>query len=208
MASGKPLRPSTQAMTVKNVYIIERTDHKNLPPPHGTCLDTGASQYSNPLTYYQTYSRLNCITECEGRVYSQECGCVQMGNPFRAVSPACKTSRYGLMTGCASNVSMKGKCNECVDACTVTKYNGQILAAESPYPGVMITFKELAYTEIKQSAVYTPDSLFGEIGGQLGLFLGASILSVIELLDLAVVSIWRKFCASSLKTNAHKTITR
>ena len=53
---------------------------------------------------------------------------------------------------------------------------------------VYIDFKEFAYTEITQNKEYPADSLFGEVGGQLGLFLGASLMTVVEMLDFILVS--------------------
>lgn len=48
---------------------------------------------------------------------------------------------------------------------------------------VDIFFEDLSYTKIVQRESFKLLSLFGEIGGFLGLLLGASILTVCELVD-------------------------
>ena len=47
-----------------------------------------------------------------------------------------------------------------------------------------VFFGEMRYTLIEQQSMCTWVSLFGELGGQLGLCLGASVLTIAELLQL------------------------
>ena len=54
---------------------------------------------------------------------------------------------------------------------------------------------------ISESPAYPVESLFGEVGGNLGLFLGASLLTVTELLDIAIVSSLGCFICRKKKTN-------
>jgi hypothetical protein len=51
---------------------------------------------------------------------------------------------------------------------------------------VNIYFSELTYTQIVEVPNYTPISLISSIGGTLGLFLGMSLLSIIEIVDLLI----------------------
>ena len=48
---------------------------------------------------------------------------------------------------------------------------------------LQLLFKD-SYTEISQSPAYTVPSLFGELGGLLGLFVGASMMTVMEMAEL------------------------
>ena len=52
-----------------------------------------------------------------------------------------------------------------------------------------IYYNDLTYTSIKESASMTWDSLLGDVGGQLGLFLGFSILTFAELIELLLETI-------------------
>ena len=59
---------------------------------------------------------------------------------------------------------------------------------------VDIFYQELSYEEIKQNIAFEFLSLLSEIGGFLGLFLGASALTVFELVDYISLQIYNKIC--------------
>ena len=54
---------------------------------------------------------------------------------------------------------------------------------------VDIFYKELKYQSIKTNEAFSLGSMFGEIGGFLGLLLGASVLTVCEIFDHVILSI-------------------
>ncbi len=61
-----------------------------------------------------------------------------------------------------------------------------------PYPGyIEIAIEpESFYSEtITQRPAYTIESLFGDVGGLLGLYLGASLLTVCELIDFSIIAL-------------------
>ena len=58
---------------------------------------------------------------------------------------------------------------------------------------VDIFYPELSYEEIQQNVDFELLSLFGEIGGFLGLLLGASVLTVFELIDYILLFCYNKF---------------
>lgn len=55
-----------------------------------------------------------------------------------------------------------------------------------------IFYKELSYEEVTQQIGFGVMSLFSEIGGLLGLLLGASVLTVGELIDFLILLIVRR----------------
>ena len=57
---------------------------------------------------------------------------------------------------------------------------------------VDIFYQELSYEEIEQNIAFEFLSLLGEIGGFLGLLLGASVLTVCELVDYLGVVVMTK----------------
>uniref|UniRef100_A0A2I3HX90 Acid sensing ion channel subunit 1 n=1 Tax=Nomascus leucogenys TaxID=61853 RepID=A0A2I3HX90_NOMLE len=57
-----------------------------------------------------------------------------------------------------------------------------------------IFFEVLNYETIEQKKAYEIAGLLGDIGGQMGLFIGASILTVLELFDYAYEVIKHKLC--------------
>ncbi len=52
-----------------------------------------------------------------------------------------------------------------------------------------IFYEELTYESIQQQPAFVIGSLIGEIGGFLGLLLGASVLTVCELLDYLIMKV-------------------
>ena len=57
---------------------------------------------------------------------------------------------------------------------------------------VDIFYQELSYEEIEQNIAFEFLSLLSEVGGFLGLLLGASVLTVFELLDYISLSFLSK----------------
>jgi len=55
------------------------------------------------------------------------------------------------------------------------------------YIKVDIFYKDLSYEQVKQQVSFELMSLFSELGGLLGLLLGASVLTVCELIDFVVL---------------------
>ena len=55
-----------------------------------------------------------------------------------------------------------------------------------------IFYQELSYEEIEQNIAFEFLSLLSEIGGFLGLLLGASVLTVCELIDYISMTFARK----------------
>ena len=73
-------------------------------------------------------------------------------------------------------------CGQCLPHCNVTSYSVLFHQThEDPYNGVYtlseFAFADISFTEEIQSAAYPFQSLVGELGGQLGLCIGASLLS-------------------------------
>lgn len=61
---------------------------------------------------------------------------------------------------------------------------------------IVIDYDQLYYTSIDEQAQTTLQTLFGNLGGQLGLFIGISFLSLVELLEIATqlfVVCWKHF---------------
>ena len=58
---------------------------------------------------------------------------------------------------------------------------------------VDIFYEEMSYEEITQNIAFEFLSLLSEIGGFLGLLLGASVLTVFELIDFVTLAAINKF---------------
>ena len=70
---------------------------------------------------------------------------------------------------------------------------------------VDIFYQELSYEEIEQNVAFEFLSLLSEIGGFLGLLLGASVLTVCELVDYVTLATINKCRKNAVTPEPHKT---
>lgn len=100
------------------------------------------------------------------------------------------------------------KC-DCPLACDVINYESTVSSAVFPNPtmikilqnegynrtkdylrknlvSLQVGYSSLRYEYFKQTSQYDSGALMGEIGGNLGLFLGCSILTIFEFVDFAI----------------------
>ena len=63
-----------------------------------------------------------------------------------------------------------------------------------------IFYKQLAVEEIIQQPAFELLSLFSEVGGSLGLLVGASVLSICEIIDFIIVTISTLCTAKRINT--------
>ena len=68
---------------------------------------------------------------------------------------------------------------------------------------VDIFYEELSYEEIEQNVAFEFLSLLSEIGGFLGLLLGASVLTVFELVDYVALVTINKFKGNQMSVNLY-----
>ncbi|XP_033108983.1 acid-sensing ion channel 2-like [Anneissia japonica] len=169
----------------------------NLDPPHGEC-DTFRT-----LTYYDVYTLSGCYIECRLSRILSECGCRPIRYPGNATECTPKQT-----TGCAKDVLSRMK-NGSLEACDCpvpcaytsfdTSVNYALIPSES-VSGEMTTkynvsesyiaenfvlldvyYEDLNFQAYKQKPAMTFSALLSDVGGQLGLFIGASVLTFAEL---------------------------
>ena len=199
---------------------VVRRDIFNLPPPYSDCVNTKVEGFVNPLKRFAHYSFSACTAECKTDAYEEHCGCVPYKQQYvvGAYIPVCKLSQ----SECKPPGNFFAECHgKCKQPCEYTEYsftmesrdwvtksmkkrkvNGSIenwykyelenLPQEN-YINLIVQFKSLGYTSISQHAAYPGSALFGNIGGMMGLCLGASILTVVEILEF-----WLRECLRRL----------
>ncbi|XP_035470216.1 acid-sensing ion channel 2 isoform X1 [Scophthalmus maximus] len=173
-----------------------------LPPPWGECeskaLESG---------FFQVYSVTACRIDCETRYIVENCNCRMVHMPGNA--PYCTPEQY---KDCAEPALAKLSSVEssncmCRTPCNMTRYNKELSMVKIPSKTsarylqkkfnktekyitdnilvLDVFFEALNYETIEQKKAYEVAGLLGDIGGQMGLFIGASILTILELFDYA-----------------------
>ncbi|XP_070552785.1 acid-sensing ion channel 1C-like [Ptychodera flava] len=179
---------------------IEITNITNLPPPHGICQD-------KPLLYHSKYTRNSCRIECMTEFVVQICGCRLFYMPGNATVCNIEQWYYCGRPTLLEFSNHTSQC-DCPVPCSRVIYKPNLSHAQVIYPTlaeywanktgtdvdtllneasvVDIFFQELTVHEVTQRRAYDFFSLLCDIGGALGLWLGGSVLTVIEILDICL----------------------
>ena len=190
--------PGTEAF-----LSIEKNVIKSLRKPYSDvdCVeDVSAYRHMGGLPY-DTYSYEGCMIDCTLDKIVQPCNCTfDYSNSTGCTLDEfffCMLARYG---------TTYLECNHCLPPCETTRY--KVERAWMSVPGARmlhqqnisrhssgaqyirdnyillhVYFPSLHYTVTEQVQAFTFDELISNLGGQLGLFLGASLMTMVELLE-------------------------
>ncbi|OCT60082.1 acid-sensing ion channel 2 isoform X1 [Xenopus laevis] len=171
-----------------------------LPSPWGACRFSELGS-----DFFPVYSISACRIDCETRYIVENCGCKMVHMPGDA--PFCTPEQYKECAEPALDLLAErdgGTC-VCTMPCNVTRYNKELSMVKIPsktsakylekkfnksekyiLENILVLdvfFEALNYETIEQRKAYEVAGLLGDIGGQMGLFIGASILTILELFD-------------------------
>ncbi|XP_051878547.1 acid-sensing ion channel 1-like isoform X2 [Pristis pectinata] len=171
-----------------------------LPPPWGDCRVTSLNS-----GFFSTYSITACRIDCETRYLVENCNCRMVHMPGNA--DVCTPEQYKNCADPALEflVEQDSKYCLCETPCNVTRFGKEISMVKIPSKAsakflakkfnkteqyiaenilvLDIFFEALNYETIEQKKAYEMAGLLGDIGGQMGLFIGASILTILEIFD-------------------------
>ncbi|XP_013007637.1 acid-sensing ion channel 3 isoform X2 [Cavia porcellus] len=158
------------------------------------------SPSSNPSP---PYSLMGCRMACEARYVARKCGCRMMHMPGGA--PVCSPQQYKDCAGPALDAVVRKETCACPNPCAITRYAKELSMVRLPSRAAArylarkfnrseayiienvlaldIFFEALNYETVDQKKAYEMSELLGDIGGQMGLFIGASLLTILEILD-------------------------
>lgn len=168
----------------------------------GTC-HTSASK---SLKYFQKYSQLNCLEECRSNYVQEKCGCVKLSMVRDNSTEICTQHGTQCIVDAVDKFSTIKRFEsdfpcDCKPSCDRLKYETDITSAVFNFKQVFEAFDQSLDGEFPQAimsrlSIYFKDDHFtvrkfstekrkwseiaSQIGGILALFLGASLLSVIE----------------------------
>ncbi|XP_071087492.1 acid-sensing ion channel 4-A-like [Haliotis cracherodii] len=175
------------------------------------CVDTTSAQFVNPLKYYSYYTYNHCLMECVQMKAFSECGCIGPSDPQDG--PRCSLAKQDscykpFVRSMSKDGTIVKECG-CVSECTFDRYPAQVSSSSFPaniwdntflnitrardkgsmkdnFLELRVFYDQMIVTSITQQPQYTVASLFSNVGGQMGLCLGASILTVMEITELLV----------------------
>ncbi|XP_075406360.1 acid-sensing ion channel 3 [Tenrec ecaudatus] len=149
------------------------------------------------------YSLMGCRLVCESRYVTRKCGCRMMHMPGGA--PVCNPQQYKDCANPALDAMLRKDSCACPNPCTSIRYAKELSMVQIPSRAsarylarkhnrseaylrenvlvLDIFFEVLNYEMVEQKKAYEVSELLGDIGGQMGLFIGASLLTILEILD-------------------------
>ena len=166
---------------------------------------------SRPLNATEYYSQVACTLECHAEIIHSACNCKQSHMPQDNME-VCSLFDHRYCTEPEIQNIHKGVHDEkikncwCVEACSSTSYSYSLSKAE--YPSIAaaqnilehtdlkdidsikdnfillhVFFETLAVEIVQKVPAYTTTNLLGDVGGNLGLFIGANVATLAEILD-------------------------
>uniref|UniRef100_A0A8C4UY62 Uncharacterized protein n=1 Tax=Falco tinnunculus TaxID=100819 RepID=A0A8C4UY62_FALTI len=171
-----------------------------LPPPWGDCKATPIES-----DFFTNYSITACRLDCETRYLAENCNCRMVHMPGNA--NVCTPEQYKECADPALDFLVKKDSEYCAcrTPCAMVRYGKELSMVKIPSKAsarylakkfnkteqyiadnvlvLDIFFEALNYEMIEQKKAYEVAGLLGDIGGQMGLFIGASLLTILEIFD-------------------------
>ena len=189
---------------------IEREFVQKLPKPYSNCIRQDSTEYiSNLFQYFiknnKTYQQKDCFNLCVEEIMSQTCGCRE---ELGKISNCFKQQN---IYGCIEEIYIRYRSKEfrlpksCLVKCPI-ECDQVIYKAYQTYIGIMsdqfleklnfskdlnvngvsfsIYYSSLDYTLISQIPKTKTFDLVSNFGGTLGLFVGISFISFVEIFEI------------------------
>lgn len=177
------------------------------------------------LKYFKVYNQNNCEIECLANKTIEQCKCTAFFLPNEEEYEVCT---FGGMN-CAKEVwkeSLNDSLCNCLPNCESVQYNAELhyhhldvenmekvfntmsnnVQGEQEFLKsnfLQVFFRNSKVVPLKRISTYGWSDFIANCGGLMGLFMGVSILSIVEILYFCIVSI---FCKIFCKDNQEKEV--
>ncbi|KAG5671927.1 hypothetical protein PVAND_002095 [Polypedilum vanderplanki] len=170
-------------------------------------------QDERKLKFFKSYTKTQCDYECLTNYTLEICGCVRFSMPHEFNTPICdldqmKCYSYVMLRWPQNNEENHIACN-CLPTCNYIQYSlryekeafidyvKDLLGPEEKTKNtsdvvISVSFVEHLVMEHQRFLSYSFGNFIADIGGLLGLFLGASLVTFIEIIYMATQFIIRK----------------
>ncbi|KAJ8317676.1 hypothetical protein KUTeg_005580, partial [Tegillarca granosa] len=163
--------------------------------------------YENPLKNHGNYSLFACMKECKLTYILNKCKCRMYFDEVDKRICSWKEYMYCYKpTRDKFEIDIAGQSNcSCPLPCEDTEYQTQISSTYFPsdinsvllsqlgfmdlrkdYLEVRVFYDSLRYTTVQQVPKYTSSDIVANLGGQLGIFIGASFLTLTEIAEFII----------------------
>nr|XP_009860713.1 acid-sensing ion channel 2 [Ciona intestinalis] len=185
---------------------IQKLKFTNMPTPWGVC-----NPANEVLKYHDTYTLSACMKECVEKRIIDICGCrgPSIINPedIPECSPVQALNCFAKELAKAEAVVTPQNCN-CAYPCKDIKYQTTLSYSTFPHVngarqaealfnfskghyhtnvvGLSVYYESLTITKIEESQSITGSALLSDIGGQLGLWIGISVVTLFEFFQFIV----------------------
>ncbi|XP_012582275.1 PREDICTED: acid-sensing ion channel 5 [Condylura cristata] len=162
------------------------------------------------LKNFCTYSTSGCLKECKAQHIEKQCGCLPFLLPGNGTE--CDLQKFhSCVSPILDHIEIKGLCtmgkhnSSCPVPCEETEYPATITYSTFPSQkalkslskklnksqeyirqnlvNIEINYSELNYKITQQQKAVSVSELLADVGGQLGLFCGASMITIIEIIE-------------------------
>lgn len=191
-----PMTSVTVNSRIVPVLLLQQHRQVKLGEPYSTCTRNGQ------LEYFATYTKKNCHFECLIKAIYRKCSCRPPYLPDNPASPVpiCKYSQH---VNCTSLLLMDfdyGDCR-CITPCTELSYRKTVYYTEmhtnfrEKTANLLKNFPDIALASVRislpesQEYVHEEKEDYGisrylsDVGGAMGLVLGVSLVSFLELVE-------------------------
>ncbi|CAH2042277.1 unnamed protein product, partial [Iphiclides podalirius] len=171
------------------------------------------------LKYFRTYTESNCRLECAANYTIKQCDCVPSYLPHGPNTKICGGGKSQCIIEALEELSLanskldvtaneKNKACGCPKACTELKYitevsqdiydiatMGKLFNPDNPQgrrvpSGLTIKLAKEKFTSMRRSELYSTVEFLAHCGGIMGLFIGFSILSLMEIVFYFTLRLW------------------
>uniref|UniRef100_A0A6I9M077 Bile acid-sensitive ion channel n=1 Tax=Peromyscus maniculatus bairdii TaxID=230844 RepID=A0A6I9M077_PERMB len=169
------------------------------------------------LRDFTTYSTYSCLKECKAQHIQQQCGCLPFLLPGNGVE--CDLLKhYNCVSPILDHIELKGLCtmgthnSSCPVSCEETEYPATVSYSTFPSQralkflakklnqsqeylrenlvNIEINYSDLNYKITQQQKAVSVPELLADVGGQLGLFCGASLITIIEIIEYVLTNFY------------------
>lgn len=198
-------------IVVKPIMVTTSDDIAKYSPKKRNCFMDNERQ----LRFFKGYSDKNCEMECITNYTLKECGCVKFSMPRTPDMPVCAEDKIAcyldaedkmIMDNFRSTDPNKDDCN-CLPSCTSLEFDTEIsqadfdakkslqamnyrLGEDKLLSHMVVHFKDKQFIASKRSELYGLYDFIANVGGTLGLFMGFSLLCIVELIYHFTVRLW------------------